>query len=54
MREIRWEEQELGGCYRERSDDEIGRRNMEVFLIYVYKDAHFLIGANVELGSRYR
>lgn len=45
LREIKWEEKECGGFYGERSDDEIGRRNMEVFLIYVFKNAHFPVSA---------
>ena len=38
--EIEWEDKERGGCYREGSDGEIGRRNIENFLIYVIKEAH--------------
>ena len=30
LREIRWEEQERGGCYREKGEAEKGRWNAEV------------------------
>ena len=47
-------EKKHGGCYREGSEDEKGKRNADVFQIYAsYKDVHFAISAKIESRSRH-